>query len=299
MAPTTPDDLARAHPTWEADISAFGPWTDAVEVAGLGRFVAAQGSAEERSRKTEPGQVIVVVGECDSTMEAARLLAGAGVLGPWDAVTAVRQRGGRGQMRRPWVSSAGNVHVSVIMPASPSDGPWREAATDLLPLVAGHVCAEVLEPLGCRIEIKWPNDLLRNGRKVGGMLIEERNGLVVLGVGLNLVESPADGLMREDHSVPAGTLGIAHPPGGALVLCEALVNRGRNVYATLFDELEPSRFLSAVTNRLAWHGRRVRVTEGGQESYQAEIAGLSSKGGLVLRRAGREVVLYSGSIFPL
>ncbi|MFH1912837.1 MAG: biotin--[acetyl-CoA-carboxylase] ligase [Pseudomonadota bacterium] len=307
MAPTSLDELAREHSTWDADVRAYGPWTDTVEVAGLGRFVAAQrsvegrgeGRAEESARQTGPEQVIVVVGECDSTMEAARQLAEAGVLGPWDAVVAVRQRGGRGQLRRPWVSSAGNLHVSMIMPAPPTHGPWREAASDLLPLVAGHVFAEVLEPLGCRINIKWPNDLLCNGRKVGGMLIEERNGLVILGLGLNLVESPADGLMREDHSVPAGILGIAHLPGGALALCEALVNRGRNVYASLFDELEPSRFLSAVTNRLAWHGRPVRVTEGGLESYQAEIAGLSSKGGLVLRRAGREVVLYSGSIFPL
>jgi BirA family biotin operon repressor/biotin-[acetyl-CoA-carboxylase] ligase len=71
------------------------------------------------------------------------------------------------------------------------------------------------------------------------------------------------------------------------------------VYAALFDGMEPSRFLKAVANRLAWHGRSVRVREGGHEDYHAEIAGLSSKGGLVLRRAGREVVLYSGSIFPL
>ncbi|WP_231117154.1 biotin--[acetyl-CoA-carboxylase] ligase [Pseudodesulfovibrio alkaliphilus] len=247
----------------------------------------------------KPEQVIVVVEECGTTMETARLLAEAGVLGAWDAVVAVRQRGGRGQLRRPWISSPGNLHVSMVMPAPPLDGPWREASADLLPLIAGYVFVEALEPLGFRIEIKWPNDLLRNGRKVGGMLIEERNGLVVLGLGLNVVESPADGLMREDHSVSAGILGIAAPWGGPLALCEVLVNRGRNVYATLFDELEPARFLSAVTSRLAWHGRRVHVTEEGQDSYQAEITGLSPKGGLVLRRAGREVVLYSGSIIPL
>jgi len=134
---------------------------------------------------------------------------------------------------------------------------------------------------------------------VGGMLIEERNGLVVLGVGLNVVESPPDGLMREDHSVSAGVLGIPHHAGGALALCETLVNRGRNVYAALFDGVEPSRFLTVVANRLAWYGRTIRVREGEHEDYHAEIAGLSPKGGLILRRAGREVVLYSGSIFPL
>jgi BirA family biotin operon repressor/biotin-[acetyl-CoA-carboxylase] ligase len=273
-------------------MAAYGPWDEAVDAHGAGRFLKA-------SRSAAPDGTIVVAGECVSTMETARMLAEAGQLGSWGAVLAMRQTGGRGQLRRPWVSSPGNVHVSLILPGLPDQGPWREAASDLLPIVAGHMCAEVLESLGADIRIKWPNDLLQSGRKVGGMLIEERNGLVVLGIGLNVVESPPDGLLREDHSVSAGILGIPHHEGGALALCEVLVNRGRNVYAALFDGMEPSQFLSVVVNRLAWHGRTVRVREGGQDNYQAEIAGLSKKGGLVLRRAGREVVLYSGSIFPL
>lgn len=292
VSPTTPQALAGAHPSWAADMAAYGPWDETVDIDGAGRFLKA-------NHASAPDRTIVVAGECVSTMEAARLLAEAGQLGPWGAVLAVRQTGGRGQLRRPWVSSPGNVHVSLVLPGLPGQGPWREAAPDLLPLVAGYMCAEALDSLGADIRIKWPNDLLQSGRKVGGLLIEERNGLVVLGVGLNVVESPPDGLLREDHSVSAGVLGIPYHAGGALALCETLVSRGKNVYAALFDGLEPSQFLSAVANRLAWHGRTVRVREGGNDNYQAEIAGLSPKGGLVLRRAGREVVLFSGSIFPL
>lgn len=291
VAPTTPQALAGAHPSWAADMAARGPWDDELELDGFGRFAVAGGA--------RPARPIVVAGECFSTMEAARQLAEAGHIGPWDAVMAVRQRGGRGQLRRPWVSSPGNLHVSLIMPQPPAEGPWREAAGHLLPLIAGYVFARVLDSLGADIRIKWPNDLLQADRKVGGILIEERKGLVVLGLGLNVVECPADGLMREDRSVPAGVLKIPHHAGGALALCEVLVNRGENVYASLFDEMEPSRFLPTVANRLAWYGRRVRVQEGGQEHYQAEITGLSPDGGLVLRRSGRDVVLSSGSIFPL
>jgi BirA family biotin operon repressor/biotin-[acetyl-CoA-carboxylase] ligase len=232
-------------------------------------------------------------------MKAARILVAEDALGPWGAVMAVRQTEGRGQLRRPWVSSPGNLHVSVVLPAPPESGPWCDAAGDLLPLVMGYVFAEVLRSLGADIRIKWPNDLLQFGRKVGGILIEERKGVVVLGLGINLVDSPADEMMREDRSVSAGVLGIPQHRTGPLTLCELLVNRGRNMYATLFDELEPSQFLSAVANRLAWYGGLVRVREGEQDHYQAEITGLSPKGGLVLRRAGRESVLYSGSIFPL
>lgn len=291
VSPATIQALAGAHPSWALDMAAYGPWNEVVDAHDAGRFLKAAhiGALDE---------TIVVTGECFSTMEAARMLAEAGQLGPWGAVLAVRQTGGRGQLRRPWVSSPGNVHVSLVLPELPSQGPWSKTAPDLLPLVAGYMCAEVLDSLGADIRIKWPNDLLQAGRKVGGMLIEERNGLVVLGVGLNVVESPPDSLLREDYSVPAGVLEIPHRSGGALALCETLVNRGRNVYVAMFDGLEPARFLSAVGNRLAWQGRTVRVQEGGQGSYHAEIAGLSPKGGLVLRRAGREVVLYSGSIFP-
>lgn len=292
VSPTTPQALAGAHPSWAADMAAYGPWDEVVEIDGMGRFLKA-------NHASAPDGTIVVAGECVSTMETARLLAEPGQLGPWGAVLAVRQTGGRGQLRRPWVSSPGNVHVSLVLPGLPDQGPWRESAPDLLPLVAGYMCAEVLDSLGADIRIKWPNDLLQAGRKVGGMLIEERNRLVVLGVGLNVVESPPDGLLREDHSVSAGVLGIPYHAGGALALCETLVSRGKNVYAALFDGLEPSQFLSVVANRLAWHGRTVRVLEGGNDNYQAEIAGLSPKGGLVLRRAGTEVVLFSGSIFPL
>jgi BirA family biotin operon repressor/biotin-[acetyl-CoA-carboxylase] ligase len=290
VSPVAVEALARAHPSWAADMLAFGPWDDRVQVPGFGRFVAA-GTPSEAT--------IVVAGECSTTMEAARNLAEGGVLGPWSAVIAPRQTRGRGQLRRPWVSSPGNLHMSLVMPAPPESGPWREALADLLPLVAGYLFAEALSALGGDIWIKWPNDLIQFNRKVGGILIEERKDLVVLGLGLNLVDSPPDELMREDSSVSAGVLGIPCHKGGPLALCEQLVNRGRKLYSILFNELEPSRFPSVVAKRLVWRGGRIQVREGDDDIYQAEIMGISPNGGLVLRREGRETVLYSGSIFPL
>jgi BirA family biotin operon repressor/biotin-[acetyl-CoA-carboxylase] ligase len=290
VSPVAVEALARAHPSWAADMLAFGPWDDRVQVPGFGRFVAA-GTPSEAT--------IVVAGECSTTMEAARNLAEGGVLGPWSAVIAPRQTRGRGQLRRPWVSSPGNLHMSLVMPAPPESGPWREALADLLPLVAGYLFAEALSALGGDIWIKWPNDLIQFNRKVGGILIEERKDLVVLGLGLNLVDSPPDELMREDSSVSAGVLGIPCHKGGPLALCEQLVNRGRKLYSILFNELEPSQFPPVVAKRLAWRGRRIQVREGADDIYQAEIMGISPNGGLVLRREGRETVLYSGSIFPL
>jgi len=232
-------------------------------------------------------------------MEVARELVRNGTLGEWGAIVSVEQFSGRGQLRRPWVSPPGNLHASMVMPAPPLMGDWATHLPHLLPLVVGYVFGEVLEGLGAHVQIKWPNDLLQGGRKVGGMLIEERDGMVILGLGLNLAEFPSDKMMREDCSVQAGRLEIPNLPGGVLTLLETLVNRGKSMYEILLDELVPTQFISIVANRLAWLGLNVLVREGNHPPYEAEVAGLSPKGGLVLRRSGKETVLYSGSIFPL
>lgn len=210
-----------------------------------------------------------------------------------------RQSEGRGQLRRPWVSPVGNLHMSVVMPSPPSASNWTWALSDLLSLVSGYVFSEVLGELGASISIKWPNDLIQGDRKVGGMLIEEQNGLVILGVGLNCVESPPDELMREDRSVEAGILQTKSRVQNPLCLAETLVNRGESVYEVLLDEFLPSQFVSMLALRLAWLGRRVVVRESGNDPYHAVIAGISPQGGLVIRYDGGERILFSGSIFPL
>lgn len=174
-----------------------------------------------------------------------------------------------------------------------------ESLPHLLPLVAGHVFMTVLQGLGADLVMKWPNDLLQSGRKVGGMLIEEKNGVVILGLGLNLVSCPSDDMMREDCSVPAGILQIPGAALSALTLWQTLVNRGKGVYEVLLDKLKPSQFLSSAANRLAWLGQRVRVRDGGRDEYHAVVTGISPTGGLVLEHEGKEIILCSGSIFPI
>jgi len=283
--------LGNSHPLWASDFSKYGPWETCNESI-IGHVDALKSSTLGES-------TIVVTDSCSTTMEVARELVENGTLGEWGAVISIEQSSGRGQLRRPWVSPPGNMHASIVMPALPVNGEWVDYLQHLLPLVAGYVFAEVLETLGARVQIKWPNDLLQNGRKVGGMLIEERNGVVILGIGLNLAEYPSDEMMREDCSVPAARLEMPHLQGGPLTLLELLVNRGKSMYVGLLDELVPTQFISTAATRLAWLGQNILVREGGQAPYEARLTGLSPKGGLVLRHSGKETVLYSGSIFPL
>ncbi|WP_338666798.1 biotin--[acetyl-CoA-carboxylase] ligase [Pseudodesulfovibrio methanolicus] len=283
-------DTPPVHPLWQADLRGYGPWTPAEGNAIPSGWLRGGGLAHG---------TVVVARTCTSTMELAARLVADGLLGPWGAVIGVRQTRGRGQLRRPWASLAGNMHASIVLPPAPAEGPWSEALSALLPLVAGHVVSEVLGGLGADLRVKWPNDILQDGRKVGGMLIEERNGTSIVGVGLNLADCPEDAQMREDHSVPAAKIRLPFFSAGPAALLDQLVNQGKTVYAVMLDEIPPPRFISMFESKLAWFGRTILVKEGDDSSYEALLAGLSLNGGLVLRRGGEESVLYSGSIFPL
>ncbi|HEX5631594.1 MAG TPA: biotin--[acetyl-CoA-carboxylase] ligase, partial [Gemmatimonadales bacterium] len=86
------------------------------------------------------------------------------------AVSAVRQAAGRGARGRGWESPEGGLWLSVL---------WRPHGADdarLLSLRAGLAIAELLDGLGGMppIELKWPNDLVVQGHKVGGILCEAR-----------------------------------------------------------------------------------------------------------------------------
>jgi BirA family biotin operon repressor/biotin-[acetyl-CoA-carboxylase] ligase len=291
MEPATADG-SPVHPRWQADLREYGPWTPPAPAGAPVPAGWLQGSGLAHG-------TVVVAETCTSTMELASKLVSQGMLGPWGAVVCARQTQGRGQLRRPWASLAGNLHASIVLPPPPAEGPWADALSDLLPLVVGHVFSEVLGGLGADLRVKWPNDILQEGRKVGGMLIEERNGTSIVGVGLNLAECPEDSQMREDHSVPAAKIRLPFFSSGPVALLDQLVNHGKTVYAVMLDEIPPPRFISMFESKLAWFGRTILVKEGDDSSYEALLAGLSLNGGLVLRRDGEDSVLYSGSIFPL
>lgn len=287
---STDGEGAPDHSLWLDDLRAYSPWLPVDQNMAPEGWLRGDGFTAGTA---------VVAETCSSTMELAARLVLEGVLGPWGAVICARQTQGRGQLRRPWASLAGNMHASIVLPPAPDCGPWAEAMRDLLPLVAGHFVSEVLAGLGASVQVKWPNDILQEGRKVGGMLIEERNGTSILGVGLNLADCPGAAQMRKDHSVPAAKIRLPFFSGGPVTLLGHLVNHGKTVYTVMLDEIPPPRFISMFESKLAWFGRTILVKEGDENSYQAVLEGLSLNGGLVLRREGEESVLYSGSIFPL
>ncbi|MGH3037852.1 MAG: biotin--[acetyl-CoA-carboxylase] ligase [Gaiellaceae bacterium] len=110
------------------------------------------------------------------------------------------QTAGRGRLGRSWTAPAGTAILCSVLLRPP---PGRALAE--LPLVAGVAVAETVETAtGLAAQIKWPNDVLVNRRKVAGVLAEASAGEVVLGVGLNVSQTRDE--LPADANVAAGSL---------------------------------------------------------------------------------------------
>ena len=187
--------------------------------------------------------------ECESTQA---LLLDSGL--PEGAVAVTEhQRGGRGRHGRRWVAPPGTSVLASILLRPPRDRPVPE-----LSLVAALAVAEAInEATGSSAQVKWPNDVLLEGRKVAGILAELRGSTVVVGIGVNVNQSDAD--LPSDAPTPPGSLraitGAVHDRaallGSILVRLEDRYDVWRTGgLAALHGEIEARDFL---------RGRRVSV----------------------------------------
>jgi BirA family biotin operon repressor/biotin-[acetyl-CoA-carboxylase] ligase len=163
------------------------------------------------------GVRLEVYDEIDSTNEEAKRRAESGEPGPlW--VVAARQTKGRGRLGRSWSSLAGNLHASLLL-----SGFGPPAIAPQLGFVAGLATIDALiETTGAahRLALKWPNDVLLDGAKLAGILLEgvqpAGGGFAcVIGVGVNCAAAP------NDLPVPVSDLSrlAAAPDAGALLAC--------------------------------------------------------------------------------
>lgn len=204
------------------------------------------------------------------------------------------QTAGRGRLGRAWSSPFGdNIYLSLL---------WRfERGESLsgLSLAAGVAVVRGLEELGFPgLQLKWPNDILWQECKLGGILIEavsEPQGqcIAVIGLGLNLWLSPAaastidqpwvDARRILGEALPSRNLIVAKLLGKLLALLNGYSKLG------LMPWLEDWRCLNCVL------GRRVEVTLAGQ-SYEATAVDVTEEGLLVLQRGDLRQILAAGDV---
>jgi BirA family biotin operon repressor/biotin-[acetyl-CoA-carboxylase] ligase len=241
------------------------------------------------------GRVVHYQETVDSTNRIARDLARAGA--PHGAVIiADSQTAGRGRLGRSWFSPPGaNLYLSVVL--RPEVPPARAPQ---LALVAATAVAKTVEVVGgVRPEIKWPNDVLLEGRKVAGILAEldseaDRVTVVIVGIGVNLNVSERDlevALHCPATAVAAATGASVDRAAFAARLLIELEERYCRYVAHGFGGLrEEWESYSCLTGR--------RVTVAGPEGQQCgRVLGVDADGALRLRGSrGTTVRVLAGDV---
>ncbi|HEX7059816.1 MAG TPA: biotin--[acetyl-CoA-carboxylase] ligase [Solirubrobacterales bacterium] len=245
----------------------------------------------------------------DSTNAQAKELAAAGAPNG-TVVTASEQTAGRGRRGRTWVAPPGKALLYSLLLRPLGDRP-------LLPLAAALAVCETAEELATKASdaggetdlacaVKWPNDVLVDGRKLAGILIEARpatstSGWAVVGVGLNLSISPDEfppDLRKTAISIfgPSGGRGKSRrslhavAPAGLSptpLTAAAVLNR----HLTRWVDAEDEAILAAWEKRDALAGQEV-AWEGGS----GVAGGVDGSGNLIVATAGGPVTLSAGEV---
>jgi BirA family transcriptional regulator, biotin operon repressor / biotin---[acetyl-CoA-carboxylase] ligase len=213
-------------------------------------------------------------------------------------VIAEEQTAGRGRLGRNWYSEkSSGIYTSIVL--RPLLSPAAAPILTLLAGVAAH--SAVCSATGLSVDIRWPNDLLVNGKKVCGILTEmkaevDRLHMVVLGIGINVNH----GSMPEELHEIATSLALE---GGRhysrLHILAELLRDVERYYHMLLKEGNAAivREWSAASSYA--NGKRVRV-KAGEREYSGATAGLDTNGALkICRDDGRQELLVAGEITEL
>lgn len=245
----------------------------------------------ERLRAAVPGLRVDVQPVTDSTN--TQLLAAAPEHDP-QALLAEFQRSGRGRRGRAWVSPFGaNLYLSLAW----SFAAWPPQLT-ALPLAVGIACARALRGVGLQgLRLKWPNDLIVDGRKLGGILLEHRGEggggcRVVIGVGINVRMAAV-----QAAEVAQAWINLDEALGGPVARNELATALLRDLAAMLRDyAAQGFAPLAAEWRELdAVFERPVRVLMGERELLGI-ARGVDDQGALIVDAAGQRHLLNGGEV---
>jgi BirA family biotin operon repressor/biotin-[acetyl-CoA-carboxylase] ligase len=205
------------------------------------------------------------------------------------SVVADEQTAGRGRLQRTWVSPKGaGLYFSMLLRPTFAQDRWP-LVTFMAALAAGDA---LLEASGVQTDIKWPNDLLANERKICGILaeaIETPTGrAVVVGIGINLT---ADAFPEELAKVATSVAEASGRVPERETILAALVRALSRWYSLIQEPDSAEKIVAAWASRSSYAaGKLVQVTNG-DEVWQGMTRGVESDGALRLETANGETRL--------
>jgi BirA family biotin operon repressor/biotin-[acetyl-CoA-carboxylase] ligase len=242
------------------------------------------------------GYGLRVLDEIDSTLNEAARIAPA-LSGP-EWIMAHRQTAARGRRGRAWSMPRGNLAATLVLPGEPD--PARAALRSFVASLALH---DALGDAMGRVDglsLKWPNDVLLNGGKIAGILLEsvgQGGGLahLAIGIGVNLAAAP-DASALEPGAVPpvsfAGSTGIAISPEDFLTLLAAAYARYEAQFAAF----------GFAPIRRAWMDRAARLGETitartSRDETRGIFETVDEAGALVLRTERGRVAIHAADVY--
>ena len=238
---------------------ADGPWRELEVVA---RTASTNADLSARARAGEPAGYVLIAEE---------------------------QTAGRGRLDRSWQAPArSSLLMSVLVRPQPASTTWT-----LLPFVTGVAVAEAVRAVG-RVPagLKWPNDVLVAGRKLGGILVERVDSAVVVGIGLNV------SLRAAELPVPTATsVALA----GGVADREVLAKEVLRALARRYDAWQAadgasSAILPAYRQICATIGWTVTVQLPGGDNVEGLVSGVDDTGRLVVMSSDGAMPVSAGDV---
>ncbi|MDR0284457.1 MAG: biotin--[acetyl-CoA-carboxylase] ligase [Propionibacteriaceae bacterium] len=240
------------------------------------------------ARSRDHRWAVAVVGHTGSTNADLVRRARAGECPAFTALIALEQGTGRGRLDRAWSTPRGtSIALSMATPLVGTPATWG-----LLPLATGVAVVRALGRLGVIAGLKWPNDVLIDGLKVCGILVEVAGSRAVAGAGINVGQT-------------AATIGFP----GAVSLAMAGCPATREVVAALvldecgavFDEVvqDPRGVVAAYRAVCTTVGQSVRVQLGDQTEVVGRADGVADDGQLLVDVDGEIRTFASGDVYHL
>jgi BirA family biotin operon repressor/biotin-[acetyl-CoA-carboxylase] ligase len=238
------------------------------------------------------------------------MAAGAGGIDAPLLLVARRQTAGRGRAGRAWQSGSGSLAFSLA---------WRFqqplSALVGLPLAVGVAVADVLSARGIEVGLKWPNDVLWQGRKLAGILIEttatssllRQDAWAVIGIGINIAEEGESHTTAGDALAAAIANAPAGPAGAGTSGIAVLPATDRNLLlAQLLDALAETLGAFGETGFAPWvarwnamhahAGQMVDLVDRAQAVQSGRALGIDALGRLLLETPGGTIAIMAGDV---
>jgi BirA family biotin operon repressor/biotin-[acetyl-CoA-carboxylase] ligase len=246
--------------------------------------------------KPEIGAGRIALSEIDST-NAEGFRQAASLAGPtW--IIAGLQTEGRGRRARPWSSPQGNFHGTLVL--KPTEPPETVALRSFAAALALREALVQITGLPQSFSLKWPNDVLCNGGKLAGILLESQglgsaNPVLCIGIGVNLIAAPDASQVEAGAVPPVSLLGET----GLRVTPEAFLDTLAPAFARWESIFTTTGFAPLRTEWLA-HAARLGETiraRTGSDTREGVFETIDSAGNLILRMAQGLVAIPAAEVF--